>query len=125
MHEPNYHNESQLYDHQAMDSLKNGTRRFQFFAWDPPYFIMIPGESHIPSDPEHTIDTVKNWSTENRPMIRGFCQRSATLKCMFHLNSANRFFFSGCNIPSAYKNTMQLVIYDETNRQKSGVRVVS
>lgn len=109
------YNENQLYDHQAMDSLRNGTRRFQSLSWDPLYFILIPGESHVPSDPEHTIETVKNRSTENRPMIRGFCQRSTTLRCMFHLNSANRFFrlqHTFC----VQEYHMQLVIYESPKK---------
>lgn len=80
------YDKGQLYDHQVMDvmdGLENGTRRFQIFAWDTPYFILIPGESHIPSDPEHTIDIVKNWSTEHRPLIRGFASAVQLLDACF------------------------------------------
>lgn len=98
-----------MYGHRAMDnevsSLEDGTRRFQILTWDAPYFTLMP------SDPERTIDTGKNWSTLHQPMADGRWSAGLPAQCnslcfkrMFHFNLANRFpqeqKNSGCDIPS-------------------------
>lgn len=102
-------------DGQWVSSLEYGTRRFQILAWDTPYFTLMLGESHVPSDPErdrYCKKLVDLAPTDGRwPMVRGLASAVQLSLLQMHVSLQFGQPFpskTGCNILSGHN--MQLAI---------------